>query len=120
MTSPSSPCNGLASVLAALALGLSISAMALTAPASAEQADPLLGKGVEVTALNSVQMNDVQGTGYCPYNDCGRAGIEEAYEAYKAGYEAYYNYRGTSEQGRLLLWQGQKTTPLQSVQVFRR
>jgi len=95
MTASSSPRNGRASVLAASALALTIGTMALAAPASAEETNPLLGKGTEVVALSSDQMNEVQGTGYWA-NYYGSLGMTASSNAYWNGYYARYSYRGTS------------------------
>jgi len=91
----SSPRNGRASVLAASALALTIGAMALAAPASAEESNPLIGKSTQVTALSSDQMNEVQGTGYWA-NYYGSLGLSAANNSYWNGYYARYTYNGSS------------------------
>jgi hypothetical protein len=90
MASSSSPCRqDRASALAITALALFVGAMALTTPANAQEPNPLLGNVAGITALNSQEMDAVQGTGYWA-NYYGSLGLDNLEFSRNAGYYARY------------------------------
>jgi hypothetical protein len=76
------------SALTALALTLGV--LSQTAQASAAEANPLLGKSAQATALSADQMQNVQGTGYWA-NYYGSLGLTYLGYAKTTGYYARWN-----------------------------